>query len=590
MSDPRTENAILRNLLAHTTHAYEQQVKALSAEKELALVTLASIADGVITTGPDERVEYLNPVAEHLTGWSADEARDRPLDQVFRLVTESTGEPIEPPPGWSLAKHGTVRLMDRTTLLRRDGARFAVESSLSPIRDSEDRLLGTVIVFQDVSEKRLLALQLAHQATHDALTGLLNRQAFDARLYAALDKARSSKRTQVLAYMDLDQFKVVNDTCGHFAGDELLVRVTALLQETIREDGIVARLGGDEFGLLLSADSRAKAFDRVTAIHRSLDQLRFLWQDKSFACRASIGLVPLGPQFESVAHLMSAADHACYVAKDKGRNRIQVYQPAAAEFVRRHGEMNWVVRIQQTLEEDRFRLYGQTIRPTVQDGRSKRSFEVLLRMEEAPGEVHNPSEFIRAAERYGLMRSIDRWVLRTTLATLAELEPAELDGVELCWINVSAVSIGDENFLRFVLEQLAETGVPTDKLCLEITETAAIANLHQAKGLIQELSSRGCRFALDDFGSGMSSYGYLKDLPVDFLKIDGHFIQDMVTDRLDRAMVESIHRLGHLLGMKTVAESVTSPAAEKLLAEIGVDFIQGHWVAEPKPLEALARD
>ncbi|MEM7482214.1 MAG: EAL domain-containing protein [Acidobacteriota bacterium] len=589
MSDAKLENAILRNLLGHTTRAYEDQVRALSAEKELALVTLASIADGVITTDPEERIEYLNPVAENLTGWSIDEARDRPLNEIFRLVTETTGEPIEPPPGWSLAKHGTVRLMDRTTLLRRDGARFAVESSLSPIRDSEDRLLGTVIVFQDVSEKRLLALQLAHQATHDALTGLLNRQAFDARLHGALAEARGSAQLHALAYLDLDQFKLVNDTCGHFAGDELLVRVTRLLQEEVSEDGIVARLGGDEFALLLPTETIEDAHQRVTAIHRSLEQLRFRWQDKTFTCRASIGLVPVEPEFESVAHLLSAADHACYVAKDKGRNRIQVYLPAEAEFVRRYGEMDWVVRIQRTLEEDRFILYGQTVQPLAVPDDGLRSFEVLLRMEEEPGQVHNPSEFIRAAERYGLMRSIDRWVIGATLNTLAELTPEELAGVGLCWINLSAVSLGDETFLPFILRELERTGIPVTKICLEITETAAIANLAQAKTLMRELSRRGCRFALDDFGSGMSSYGYLKDLSVDYLKIDGHFIQDMVTDRLDRAMVDSVHRLGHLLGMRTVAESVGSQATENLLKEIGVDYIQGNWIDPPKPLGQLVR-
>jgi diguanylate cyclase (GGDEF)-like protein/PAS domain S-box-containing protein len=583
---PELENAILRNLLAQTTRAYEDQVHALDAEKELAQTTLAAIADGVIATDAGERVIFLNPVAEKLTGWRADEARGRPLAEVFRLVSETSGEPIEVP-GGDRGRGDHLRLADRTSLIRRDGARFAVESAFSPVGDRAGGPLGAVIVFQDVSEERLLALHLAHQATHDALTDLLNRQAFDLRLRRALGEARTRGHDQALAYMDLDQFKVVNDTCGHFAGDELLRQVAALVQEAVGDRGVLARLGGDEFGLLVP-HGVAAAHGLVGEIHRAVQEFRFVWQEKTFAVGVSIGLVPVGRQFETVAGLMSAADHACYVAKEKGRNRIQVFQPDEAEFVRRYGEMDWVVRIQHTLEQERFRLWAQPIQALRPDAGRGLSFEVLLRMEDDEGRLHHSGDFIRAAERYGLMPGIDRWVLGATFDFLAARSPAAAERLALVWINLSAVSLGDESFLAFVRERLAASPLPAAKICFEITETAAVANLPQAQRLIRELAGRGCRFALDDFGRGMSSYGYLKDLAVDFLKIDGSFVQDIVSDRVDRAMVESIQRLGSLLGIATVAESVSSEAAADLLREIGIDYAQGHWIGPPRPLAEVA--
>jgi diguanylate cyclase (GGDEF)-like protein/PAS domain S-box-containing protein len=580
------DKEILRNLLAQTTRAYEDQVAALFAEKELAQVTLASIGDGVLATDEAGSIKFLNAVAERLTGWRPEEAVGRPLEEVFRLRAES-GET----PGAGLVQRclkggESFRLTDRAlTLAHRDGQHHAVESTCSPIRDRDGRIIGMILVFQDVSDKRLMALQLAHQATHDELTGLLNRQAFDAKLHRALEEARATPTTHVLAYMDLDQFKLINDTCGHMAGDEMLVRVAGLLQDSLRDSDLVARLGGDEFAVLLPRCRLEEAEEQIGRFHRSLhSDFRFTWRDKTFTSTASIGLVPVTGEFRTVAHLLSAADHACYVAKEKGRNRIQVYHEDDATFVRRHGEMNWVVRIQQTLEQDRFRLFAQSIQPISGQASPGLYFEVLLRMVEEDGRIHLPSDFIRAAERYGLMRRIDRWVIRHAIhALLAQPEPF-LDLLRTCAINLSAVSIGDEGFLDFLEEEIAESGIPPEKLCFEITETATIENLAQAEKLLDRLSRRGVRFALDDFGTGMSSYSYLKDIPVSFLKIDGKFIRDIVTDPLDRAMVESINQVGHLMGIQTVAEEVTSGAVVEHLKKLGVDYAQGNWISPPRPL------
>ena len=575
------ENSVLRNLLAQTTRAYEQQMDELSAEKELAQVTLASIGDGVVTTDAEGRIKYVNPVAEQLTGWHRDEAIGRPLEEVLKLAS-GEGEGLRMPLAHHLPHEHRVHL-EPTQLVRRDGQRFAVETSSAPIRDRNGRAVGSVVVFQDVSERRLMALQLAHQASHDPLTGLLNRSAFDGVLSRALASARDHGEHHTLAYLDLDQFKVVNDTCGHVAGDELLCRVAEMLRDRVRESDVVARLGGDEFGILLTACPPEAAQPRIAELHRELSSYNFSWQEMSFAVGASVGLVPVDGRFEALADLLSAADHACYVAKEKGRNRVQLYLPEEAEFVRRHGEMRWVVRIQSTLEEGRFRLYAQPIRHLKPNGDEGLSFEVLLRMVGEDGRLHQSSDFVRAAERYGLMRRLDRWVVDNALASLTEL-PAEARGrISLCTLNLSALSLGDESFLDFLDEAVARSPVDPARLCFEITETAAVENLPQAQRLMKTLAGRGCRFALDDFGSGMSSYGYLKDLPVDFLKIDGTFITDMVTDRLDRAMIASIQQVAQLLGLATVAECVSSRAACDLLAEMGVDYGQGNWIAPPRP-------
>jgi len=457
------------------------------------------------------------------------------------------------------------------------------DSAIPDSLEAENRFLRERID-ELVREKRILELQLARQASHDELTGLLNRRAFDSHLEYALDAARELGQTHALCYLDLDQFKLLNETFGHRAGDELLVQVAERLQEVMRDTDVIARLGGDSLGVLLFRCDLEEAERRAQAFHRTVQSLRFTWRERAIQIGASLGVVPITAQVGSVTQLLSAADHACSLAKEKGRNRIQIYQEDDDAVVQRHGEVSWAVRIRQTLEDDRFRLFAQSIQAISPRATQGVHFEVLLRLIEEDGHVHMPNDFLRAAERYGLMRSIDRWVIRRCLGTLAAQPPPFLDLLSTCAINLSPMSLGDETFLDFLEDEIGTSGVAPAKLCFEITETAAIENLTHTRKLLQRLSARGIRFALDDFGTGMASYGYLRDLPVHYLKIDARFIKDVVTDPLDRAMVESIHQVSDVMGIQTIAEGVPSQATIEQLRSLGIDYAQGNWISPPRPL------
>ena len=587
--DWELENAILRRLLTQTTRAYDEQLAALYREKELAQITLASIGDGVLTTDAANHVRFLNAAAEKLTGWSGREAEGKTLEEVFHLESENSGERLELTRGGSLGQPDEDRVDKRFFLVRRDGRRVAVELSSAPIRDHRGAVMGLVVVFQDVSERRLMALQLLHEATHDALTGILNRTAFDGQLRNAIEAIAGSGRTHALCYFDLDQFKLINDTCGHLAGDQLLREVTALLQNEILESSLLARLGGDEFGLLLLDCDEGEARAFAEHVHTALRRFQFEWEGRHFDITASVGLVPITAEFESVDQVMSAADHACYAAKEKGRDRIQLYHQDDVEMVRRHGEMNWVVRIQEILEQNRGALYAQRIR-TVASPDQGYNFEVLLRIIDEQGRILLPGDVIRAAERYGLMAKLDRWVIENTLGWLRRQGEAFVGQMGFCSINLSALSLGNDELLEFIRHHIAAQGIPPEKICFEITETAAVQNLEEARRLMIELRSLGCRFALDDFGAGMASFSYLRELPVHFLKIDGRFVNDIVTDQHDRAMVEAIHQLARIIGIETIAESVTSGAILERLRQIGIGYAQGYWIGFPKPIEDLSND
>lgn len=442
-----------------------------------------------------------------------------------------------------------------------------------------------------LQEKILEATSLlSFQASHDALTGLINRREFELRLERALESARMQGRTHVLCYLDLDQFKIVNDTCGHGAGDELLRQLTVLLQANVRERDTLARLGGDEFGILLENCSLQMACDVAEVLRRAVEEYRFVWRNKTFVVGASFGLVELSHESTTVSAALSSADEACYAAKDRGRNCIHVYQPEDSELMRRHGEMQWVSRIASALEENRFRLYGQTISSLSPEDDGGKHFEVLLRMLAEDGvEVIVPMAFIPAAERYNTMKGIDRWVVSNTFDFLCaqNFGKGQNGAFDTCSINLSGASLCDESFLGFVLAQFEQYPVAPQNICFEITETAAILNLSAAVDLIHALKKIGCRFALDDFGSGLSSFTYLKNLPVDYLKIDGTFVKDMASDLIDYAMVHSIHNIGHVMGLKTIAEFVENETVLRMLKEMGVNYAQGCWIDVPKPVEQL---
>ncbi len=586
--DRDLENAILRNLLRHTTRAYEKQLAELHAEKELAQVTLASIGDGVITTDATAVVTFLNPVAESLTGWSVARSAGRRLIDVVTAVDTTNGLRARLPLDQWLQGEETGFRISGLTLVARHGARCAIEGSVSQIRDRDSRVVGLVIVLRDVSETRLLALQMAHQATHDQLTGLLNRPAFEGRLRQQLESEQLADQPACVCYMDLDQFKVVNDTCGHIAGDELLRRIAAVLMTQVRETDVVVRLGGDEFGILLADCDTAAARVIAERICEAIRSFRFVWEDSVFTITASIGLVPLETGSGGVMEVMSAGDHACYVAKEKGGDRVQVFERDDREVAHRMGEMSLVVRVQRALEDGQFELVAQPIMALEPDPLRRWAFEVLVRMPVNGDQTAYPTEqFIRAAERYGLMPRLDRWVVRRTFEALAHEPGAMRRTVHTCFINLSGATLCDETFVGYVRDLLAATAIPAEVICFEITETAAIASLRTARRLIESLNDLGCRFALDDFGQGMSSFGYLKSLPVSFLKIDGLFINDIAADPLDRAMVESMHQLAGLYNLKSIAEAVSSQPIFDIVRAVGIDYAQGNFIGPPRPLGAI---
>ena len=553
----------------------------LQTEKELFRVTLSSIGDAVIATDANACITSLNAVAERLTGWSELAAKGRPLTEVLRILDEVTREPVADPVLRSLQGAAVVRPANRSLLVCRDGRELSIDMSVASIRDSDDTSIGVVLVFRDVTEERKLTQQLAHQATHDTLTGLVNRREFERRLIKLLGSA-SEHTPHALLYLDLDQFKVVNDMCGHAAGDDLLRQIGPLLRTKLRARDTLARLGGDEFGVLLEHCHITDAERIANSLLELLQSFRFGWSDKSFTIGVSIGLVPIAQAGETLAGVFSNADSACYAAKEAGRNRVHLYQPDDAMLAERASEMGWMPRIQQALAEERLRLYYQPILPIGAAALEGARGEILVRMLDEEGRVVLPEIFLPAAERYGLMLPIDRWVVRKSLQALA----AKLAlGQDVTFsINVSGRSLGAPDFLNFVIEQIAANGVPPSKLCFEITETSAISELARALRFIERLKALGCRFALDDFGTGLSSFSYLKTLSVDYLKIDGGFVKGLAENAIDCAIVEAINHIGHIMGIKTIAEWVESPEVVAKLKQIGVDYGQGNALGPPGAL------
>ncbi|MFK8051992.1 MAG: EAL domain-containing protein [Woeseiaceae bacterium] len=562
--------------------------EALFREKESAQITLQSIGDGVITTDEHNIVEYVNPVAEELTGWKVDDATGRPLDEVFRAFHEETCEPLENPLAVAVRRSRAVKSNRPILLIRRDGNELYIESTASPIRDGNSVITGGVLVFHDVSEARELNRKLSYHASHDFLTGLVNRREFEKRIERALKSNEKRDVSHVVCYLDLDQFKIINDTCGHSAGDALLSQLGALLKSKIRWRDTLARLGGDEFGVLLESCTIEEAMTTADALREAVSEFKFIWDERSFRLTTSIGIVPLNAtNEEDVASVLSAADSACAAAKDAGRNRLHSYHENDIDMMRRRREMQWAARINNALEENRFELFRQTILP-LQTPDAGAHYELLLRMRDENGALVSPDLFISAAERYGITPNIDRWVIRNALRWLVS-EADERSRLSMCSINLSGQSLGDEKFLPFVIEQFQTSGIAPEKICFEITETAAIASYSQANRFINALKELGCKFALDDFGTGLSSFGYLKHFPVDFLKIDGSFVKEILHDPIDREMVRSINEIGHLTGKQTIAEFAENPEIITMLRGMGIDYAQGYGVSEPqKVLQAIA--
>ncbi len=569
--------------LADAVRRHQASERALAEEKERAEVTLHSIGDAVITTDADGAVEYLNPVAERITGWRTAEAHGRPITDVFRIINEETREPAVDPVERCRREGRVIGLANHTVLVNRSGREFAIEDSAAPIRDRDGDMIGVILVFHDVSEWRRMAREAAYHASHDALTGLVNRREFDRRLEQALASAKQYGTHHALCYLDLDQFKIVNDTAGHRAGDELLKHLTALLSRHVRDRDTVARLGGDEFGLLLSNCPMDKAVEIAESLIAAVRDFTFTWQGRSFEIGASAGLVAISDQTATAEELLAHADVACYAAKDAGRNRVRIYRPDSGGADPRHREIMRAADMRNAVDNDRFRLHAQPIWSLAEDsGDAPSRYELLVRMLDEDGQEIPPADFIPGAERYAIMHHIDRWVIRTAFRDHASLFPGRWP-VPLA-INLSGNSLNDEGLLAFLREQIEICAINPAQVCFEITETAAVRNLSAASRFITAARGMGLRFALDDFGSGLSSFAYLKSLPVDYLKIDGSLVRNVAHDANDRAMVAAINQLAHRLGIETVAEYAESEACVATLRELGVDHAQGFALGRPTAL------
>jgi diguanylate cyclase (GGDEF)-like protein len=504
------------------------------------------------------------------------------LSDVLNLVNEITREPIENPLMCALGRSEAGVAADHSVLITRSGQEVAIQESAAPICDRQGCVIGAVIVFHDVTKERRLKRALSYQASHDALTGLINRREFDNRLHAAVLGAQRGEGACALLYIDLDQFKVVNDTCGHQAGDHLLRDVTGLLQTRVRASDTIARLGGDEFGVLLEGCTLEQATRIADGVRQAIRDYRFMWGSSTLSVGASVGVVQIKSDTESVASVMSAADIACYAAKDEGRNRIHVYEQDGVSH--RHREMHWVARVTRAAEENRLELFYQPIVP-IGTPRTERFHELTVRLRDDDGQLFPPSEFIPAAERYNVMSVIDRWVVLRAVELLRARRSAGTP-LPMLAVNLSGTSLNEQSFAEFVLQNVGEPAI-AKALCFEITETAAVTNLSNAIYFMRELKARGCKFSLDDFGTGLSSFMYLKTLPVDFLKIDGQFISQVAQDPVDRSMVEAISKVGRALGIATIAECVENQPVLDELQRIGVDFAQGFFIADPRPITEL---
>ncbi|MFN7959977.1 MAG: EAL domain-containing protein [Thermoanaerobaculia bacterium] len=558
---------------------------ALRREQGWAQTTLASIDDGVIRTDSSGIVEYLNPVAERLTGFSSAQAIGQPLEKIYHVVDESSRAPLIHPAARCLRERRPVMLPGQRLLVKRDGSEYAVRDSAAPILAPDGEMVGAVLAFKDISAVRDIEREMHQLSTHDGLTGLPNRSAFERRLARSLERSAATGETLVVLQVDLSRLKVVNDTCGHLAGDEMIRGAARHLASWAGDRFHLARLGPEEFGFVVERLSAAEAQDVAESLKEALLDYRFSWQDRVYEVQANIGLVAARTG-DTPSSLMIASDIACMVAKESGRNRIHEYRAEDPQLAHRYLQMDWIHRIYRALETDSFRLYCQPIQPLDPRRADEGTLgEVLIRMVGEDGELVLPRTFVPAAERYRLISSIDRWVVAKSLKMLSQGVVVGGQQIDRLAINLSGETLADEAFLKYVVATLEATAVEPSRILFEVTETAAIANLDGALRFIHELRGRGVRFVLDDFGSGLSSFAYLKNLPVDYLKISAEFIHGIETTPMHRTLVRSINQIGHELGLEVIGEGVESEAILSALLEVQLDYVQGYWIAQPQPIE-----
>ncbi len=547
-------------------------------EEELKKISRAveSSSAMVIITNRNGIIEYVNPKFTEITLYTKEEAIGMP-----HSILNSGDQPDEfYKEMWKTILSGKEWKEDIRNR-KKDGRLYWDRVSISGIKDENGDFPYFVSIQDDVSEVYELTEQLSYQASYDALTGLINRREFENRANRLLSTIRRDRSEHAMCFLDLDQFKVINDTCGHAAGDELLRQLGNLLKKKIRKRDTLARLGGDEFGILMEYCSLGEAHRIADTVLQTVKDYQFFWEGEMFRIGVSIGLVTVTEATSNFTELFKQADAACYLAKDLGRNRIHTYHPADTVLAIRHGEIQWVGRIYQALDDNRFCLYAQPIMAL--DTGKRQHYELLLRMLDEQGEIIPPGTFLPAAERYNLIEKLDAWVLNCACTFLAE-NPRFVNNTEFVSINISGPSLTNRDFLEKIIEKFHETGISPGKLCFEIIETIAVTNLELATNFISTLKKKGCHFALDDFGSGFSSFGNLKNLPVDYLKIDGMFVRDIVNDPIDHAMVKSINEIGQVMGMQTIAEFVENDEIKRKLETIGVNYAQGFGLGKPEPL------
>jgi diguanylate cyclase (GGDEF)-like protein/PAS domain S-box-containing protein len=564
---------------------YRKSVEAtLVRSKQQAQITLESIGEGVITSGTQGSIDYLNSAAEKLIGADRQALLGKRLGDVVNLVDEGDRRDLGDPIMRCLTDRRRISMGSRALMVSHDGdTELSIELTASPIKSPDGSIAGVVVIMHDVSEMRGLAQQMSYQAAHDPLTGLINRREFERRLEQSRHAVRDEDASHVLCYLDLDRFKVVNDTCGHMAGDNLLRELSAIIRDQCRDSDFVARLGGDEFGILLMGCPLRKARQIADDVIRSVRDYRFVWQDKIFTVGVSVGLVEIGRESGTIKEMLSAADSACYVAKQRGRGQAHVYSVKDEASARQRGEIHWLGLLQNALKEDKFEIYSQPIISLSGTGQGGPAVEVLLRLRDDENNIVLPKQFIQAAERYQLMASVDRWMVQATLAAIGQ-GALRLPEGRSCSINISGQTLGEGSFLEFVVDCLDHSQVDPGQVCFEISEGAVMADFEHARRFVGVLHGMGCQFGLDDFGRGIGSFASLQDLSIDFLKIDGVYTHDLEDESLNHQVVTAITRLSKTVGFKVVAEQVESQEDFDALRKVGVDYVQGYYVQHPQKL------
>jgi diguanylate cyclase (GGDEF)-like protein/PAS domain S-box-containing protein len=570
--------------LAAWRGAHEDLVRRM----EQAAVTLASIADAVVTTDVDGVITYLNPTAERLTGFRIDAALGQPLDTVLALMSDATHQPIESIPARCVREGRATDLPEGALLVHLDGTELAIGGSAAPLYDRHGTTTGVVLVFHDATKRRRVARRLSHQATHDALTGLVSRKEFEVRLARVLADAADGVGEHALAYLDLDRFKRVNDTCGHEAGDDLLRKIGSLLSRRLRRRDTLARLGGDEFCVLLEYCTLAKAEQIAGKLRLAIEDFPFEWQGLSFSLGLSIGLIPITGASGSAADVLRAADEACYAAKDAGGNRIHLALPKtapAAEAIPQRVESRRIMRLTRAVDEGHFQLYAQPIVPLAAENAARPRCEILLRLPDESGGVETADSFLPHAERHRLMPAIDRWVVSQTATVLGKWHREHPDlELPLCSINLSVSSLDDADLVSEVGEYLVQHRLPPEALCFEIGEAAALGKLGELVRLISEIRATGCGVGIENFGNNLASFTHLKALSVDYVKIGGHYVRGVADDPVFGTLVGAVNEIGRIMGIVTIADEVENEAILQKLRGLGVDYAQGHAVAPPRPL------